>query len=268
MAYETITVTAGTLTATAYLQPETTHGGGKRTVTYMVRRGFGEAVLAYFSGGTVTPGFGWMWWEQSSVKTGRVYDTVTVAFSDSIAYAYPPPGGGTPSTTYTARTSTAEVPLETLENYRTKWNYDLYGWWDGDPMSSYPTTPSWWADATDTSDASGIADVDGYLWSKGIPAEPEQGTWYLVEPRTKPGVEAALRVRPCVVETKYYTSQSSAMSALGNSGKRKSPGSYSSLSTAWLVTDVQVNEQNGYYATVTEFTGADAWDTDLYPSGS
>jgi len=268
MAYETITVTVGTASAVAYLQPETTHGGGKRTVTYMVRRGFGEAVLASFSGGTAYTGLGFLWYEQSSVKTGRVYDTVTITFSDSIAYAYPPPGGGTPSTTYTARTSTSEVPLETLTNYKTCWNYDLYGWWDTVDISTMPSTPAWWATATDKSDATGLPQAGEYLWSREIPPAPESGDWVLLENRTKPGVEAALRVRPCVVETKYYTSQSSAMAGLSQSGKRKSPGSYSSLSTEWLVTDVQVNESNGYYATVTEYTGADAWDTDLYPAGS
>lgn len=263
MAYETITVTSGTNTATAYLQPETTHGGGKRTVTYMVRRGFGEAVLEYFSGGTATPGFGWMWWDQSSVKTGRVYDTVTVAFSDSISYAYPPPGG-VPSTTYTARTSTAEVPLETLTNYKTCWNYDLYGYWDGDPLSPTPSTPAWWSTATDLSDADGIPTAGGYFWSKTVPAEPEEGYWLLLEERTKPGVEAALRVRPCVVETKYFSSRSSAMNALQDIGQRIPPDQYSSLAADWLVTDCNVNEQNGYYVSITEYTGADAWDTDLY----
>ena len=265
MAYETITVTSGTNTATAYLQPETTHGGGKRTVTYMVRRGFGEAVLAYFSGGTATPGFGWMWWDQSSVKTGRVYDTVTVAFSDSVSYAYPQPGG-VPDTTYNARTSTSEVPLETLTNYLTNWNYDLYECVATGGSAS--AIPAWWSTATTTKDASGVPTIGEYLWSKTIPPAPDDGEWLMVKARTKPGVEAALRVRPCVVETVYYTSKSSAMAALAQSGKRKSPGSYSSLSTAWLVTDVQVNESSGYYATVTEYTGADAWDNDLYPAGS
>lgn len=263
MAYETITVTAGTATATAYLQPDQTFGNGKRTVTYMVKRGFGEAVLNYFSGGTVTQGWGYLWYDQSSVKRGRAYDTITLAFSQNISYSYPQPGGGM-ETTYSARTTRMEVPLETHPGYLTKWNYDLYGWWDMVDISTMPSTPAWWASATDKSDATGIPEAGGFLWSKELPPAPEEGDWVLLENRTKPGVEAVMTFYPCVVETQYFTSRNSAMDAIQNVGQRIPPDQYDDLSADWLVTDCQVSEQGGYYVTITEYTGSNGWDTDLY----
>lgn len=247
---------------TAYLQPGWDYAAGKRRLTYMVKRGWGEYLLKQFVGGRRYAA-GYYHFDQSSVKVGRAYDTVTLTFSDNLAFQYP--GNVSQSapyqTTYTARSVRYEQSLESMTNYRTNWNYDLYGY---STSGSTPSVPAFWATATTTADATGIDAAGKYLWSKDIPAQPESGEWKLVKRRTKPGVEFRANFRPVVVETRYWSSRDKAMERLVDVGKQAPPDEYDDLAADWLITDVQMTETDGFFATTTEYTGSTAWDDDLY----
>ena len=267
MAYESITVTAGTLTATAWRQPGRTYADGKTVVTYMVKTGFGRSLLLYFAGGTSYTGLGFYNYSGSSLTIGRAYDTVRLAFSDTIAYPFPGLNGGTAGTTYgtsvSGTTSYTEIPLEALTNYRTCWNYDLYECVAAGGSAS--AIPAWWSTATTTKDASGVPTIGEYLWSKSVPAAPESGEWLMVKARTKPGIESKRKYYPVITETEYFPDAASARGAMLSVGWIATvTADWASLAPSWLVTNCNFAEADGGYSVTTEYTGADSWDTDLY----
>lgn len=272
MAYETITVTSGTLTATAYLQPNLVYGDGKTTATYMVKTGFGRALLLHFAGGTAYSGLGYYNFSGSSVKVGRCYDTVTLAFSDSIAYPFPGINGGTAGETYgtstTGQTGYSEIPLEILPNYRMCWNYDLYEFVATGGTAG--ATPMWWSTATTTAKATGTPKDGEYLWSKTTPVAAEGGEWKLIEPRTKPGIDVKRKYYPVITVTEYFPDEQSAYDAMLEVGWVATPtAGWASLAASWLVTNCSVAPLDGGYSVTTEYTGSElAWDYDLYDLGA
>lgn len=266
MAYESITVTSGTLTATAWRQPDRTYGDGKTVATYMVPTGFGKALLLYFSGGTFYTGLGFYNFSGSSLKIGRAYDTVTLAFSDTISYPFPGISGGTGSiygTSWSAQTMRTDVPLEAVSGYKTWWNYDLYAYVTDIATPSY-VNPAWRQTATNTSDASGVPAAGQYLWSKSTPPAPDAGGWYMIQNRLLPGIESKMAFYPEVTRRDYYTDESMAVDCMSVTGMRETPEKYSTLANEWLVTNCTVTEEDGFYVVTTVYTGANSWSHWLY----
>lgn len=208
----------------------------------------------------------------SSINYGEAYATVTLAFGRYPDTSY---SGGTGDfedgdTEYNCNGSTMDKPLETLKNYKTRWNYDLYEYLKKgeQPIGG---TPDWYWDATDR--IIPAADFGKYQWAQNQPGPDAEGEWALAAARTK-NAEAYKYPAPTISVVRYYHSRNKAFEQLQALGKLKAPGytgPYLSGNEYWLVMDSTVQKTGRYWAVNTVHTYADeGWDEDFYtqPGGN
>jgi hypothetical protein len=137
---------------------------------------------------------------------------------------------------YSLEINYIEKPLETHENYRVKWNYDLYGYIP--KGGELPAAPSWWVDAA-IIDPSATDYGTKYLWDKSLPAADDKGKWKILATRTMPGQEAYLYPQPMVIERLYYSTRQKAIDSLRKAGMLKAPPTtecfgYETANKYWL----------------------------------
>lgn len=172
-------------------------------------------------------------------------------------------------------TGIMSVPLETLENYLTNWNYYLITC----STTNEDEVPDFWETAKTTI----IADPykDTYKWVKNIsdiPTEINAKTgvaWEIVKEPTKPGVEAVDRITAVVTETCYFRTDKQAATFVGgrlNKIKAAYPSDTFGISEGNWKCDRATVAWNGkkWVATLTYTHSGDAkgWDTDLYKAAT
>ena len=249
---------------TGYVRPsgKQTDGDGTTTWQIQVDRGLGAGFLqmaiqqrGVFNkalGGFVVP-------SRCSAAAGH-FDTVTLVYDQS-----PDAGGGSSSgdrirTEYQLRSARYEKPLPEHKNYRFIWDHNLYKWiGEGEELDD--TSPPWAQDAVDGSDADGVT----YEWAQDLPAARNvPGGWQCVAAMEKPGITSFLYFGVIVEKREFFRSEAGMEGALRKRGMIEAPGKYAHLAEEWLVTDCRPENQKNDFVCYTEYTGADAWDHDLY----
>lgn len=207
---------------------------------------------------------GYIMADRCSVRSGH-FDTVTLVFSSKQDFG----GGGSSQsgdkvkTTYTVASAMYEKALRDHPNYRMFWDNGLWQWV---PKDAAPpnTSPTWAIDATTPAEATG----EVYLWSPTLPAsKSSEGAWVCILPPDKSGMTTWLYPGVIVYKREYFRSESGMEGALRRRGVREAPGKYAHLAADWLVTDCCPEFEKDYFICTTEYTGADRWDTDIYPEG-
>jgi len=173
--------------------------------------------------------------------------------------------------TCTLDTGVMSVPLESLENYRTNWNYYLIT----SASTDEDVIPPFWE--TEKTTIIPEAYSGDYRWIKNIsdlPTEknPETGvSWEIVKEPTKPGVEAVDRITAVVTETCYFRTDKQASNfVVGRLNKIKAAyptDTFGIVGGNWKCDRATVN-WNGkkWVATLTYTHSGDdkGWDKDLY----
>lgn len=249
-------------------QPESgARNGSSLEIVYGCMRGDGASILNEYTDNAYYEGKGYFQLDSSRVVPGVGFDKVYLTFtreknSDASGGSGDHDTEGV--TEYNATTATMEKPIESLKNYKTHWNYDLYEYVKNGELP-LGFAPEWYFDATNRIIPS--TDFGKYQWAQNQPAPDAEGSWSLVAARTKQA-EAYLYPAPVISETIYFHSREKAFARLTAVGKLKAPGytgPYDSSSECWLVTNSTVQKIGRYWAVVTEYTYADnGWDINLY----
>lgn len=157
-----------------------------------------------------------------------------------------------------------EKPLESKDNYRTRWNYHLACATNG------ASTPSWYAGATNI--LINAPDDTAFKWIRDgneAPVKADGTYWTIIAPKTKPGVESWVSPAPVINWKKYFYGEAnaSAFVAAHVVGNRETPGKTFGLAGDFLVLNVNLEPSGRYWVGVVKYqNNRSGWDTDLYPT--
>jgi len=254
-----VTITGGGVTG--QVQPAgMNYSDGVTTWTVQTDAGQGKTLLASFSDTSSYPELGGYFLPAQSRVVSGFFDTVTLCFSTVMSVGSAGSGDHV-KTTYTPGSAMIEKPLEDHPQYKTCWNYNLYEWVDKDG-SGHGTSPAWALTATTTADADGIT----FKWAKEQPAsDREKGSWRCILPRLK-RAEVYIYPQTLVYKREYFRSEAGCEAALRSRGVRATPSKFASMAEEWLITDCKPTREGKYFVCETEYSGADAWDHDIYPA--
>ena len=160
---------------------------------------------------------------------------------------------------YEAHDASYEAPIEKHTDFLMKWKYNLLG----KVAKGTSSVPAFAATATDYSD---LITNDGYTWT----TETIKGDYkYLWQAAEKLGVNNFLRSAVVVTKRKVYDEQSLAEAWIAQSGSLQKPvnnfGFTSSTYENWLIRDVRLADDDGWYAVSVEYLyNPDKWDSDIY----
>lgn len=229
---------------------------------YRTRKGDGIALTLEFNdGGSYADGY--FYADSATVARDICYDIVRVEFRPVVTWS--PRTGGSKATVYDIRSNSIDKQIETHPDFLCIWKFSLWQWVKNDETEP-TTTPAW---ALESHLLSDVDDDKLFVWSVDKPAPKQResylpGDWIQLSYPLKPAVEAYRYNGWVITETKYYNSRNNAAANLEDLNKRKTPAYDYDITAEWLVTDCQITTQNGDYAVVTDYTAADAWDTDIY----
>lgn len=248
-----------------YIQPTGEQISGDGTTTYQVQvdQGDGEVFLAAAVadrfkavpdlGGYLQPG-------KCSVSSGH-FDTVTLVFSSADSVTTYPGTGERIKTTFGVTSNMLEKPLAQHKNYLYCWDHNLYLWVRNGQSVSDHIPPFVEVDKTDAS-----ADNETYAWGVSTPAaRNNDGGWRCIYPMKKPGIAAYLFPAVVVQKREFFRSEKGMEEALRKRGVIEKPEKFAHLAADWLVTDCSPDlSGDDDWICLTEYTGADHWDRDLY----
>lgn len=169
----------------------------------------------------------------------------------------------------TLTTRNLQLPLEKLQDYKTKWNYYLAG-------LGGMATPAWWSTATDLFIIP-VTDRKYYKWCRSVsevPLDPDPQTglyWQILQKPTKPGIEYFDYAYFTVTEKAKYNTSSAAGNAINsNINQLISPSNTFGLgSNDWKLDDATVSWDGNYWIASMTFTKSPThWDFDLYGSNA
>ncbi len=167
--------------------------------------------------------------------------------------------------------------LETHDNYRVKWNYNLYQRFANNIAVLSPSLPDWWSTATKQTDdlVIGKTEPAEYQWGKTRPASTTwnkvQYDYHKIANMTKPGVEVYEIPQPVVTATSYWDTRDKAYAQLSIASMGDVvtvPDAVGVTGGEWLYKPMNVRDDGTWYVTTEKYFFAVKWDGELYDGGT
>jgi hypothetical protein len=245
--------------------PQINGVGNERTITRIFNVSKGVDIDLYIPQKNSLSPDGDGYFQNATQKSAPGYDIVTFTYVASFATPNNKERGRrNNSIEYDFNINIVEKPLETHPDYRTKWNYDLYGW---SANTTPPSAPAFWTSATDKSGADGVAASGGFYWGQTRPPDPKEGYWHKIKDRTKAGVEAYIIPQPVITARKFCKSEDVAVAFLPSTIAKSAPGNtfgWSSSDAKWLKSPVGIQNDGEFFVAHVEYQYADSWDSEIY----